>query len=196
MALKGNLKDFSTTQLLNLIHLARKTGALTLQIQSGVTTLFFREGKLVHTTASGQDGHLASVLARAGKLSEEQAKIIHARAGNQSDKELGMLLSSAGYFTQRDIVNSVRADFLETVYGLFAWSDGLFRLEPMTHPPFRPNRSVLLTVRLCMYSIRNEPGYRTLRPALTKRGPLPLQRCDSSVQGLHRSTSSAASFVV
>jgi hypothetical protein len=135
MALKGNLKDFSTTQLLNLIHLARKTGALTLQIQSGVTTLFFREGKLVHTTASGQDGHLASVLARAGKLSEEQAKIIRARAGNQSDKELGMLLISAGYVTQRDIVNSVRADFLETVYGLFAWSDGLFHFEPNQLPP-------------------------------------------------------------
>jgi hypothetical protein len=135
MALKGNLKDFSTTQLLNLIHLARKTGALTLQIQSGVTTLFFREGKLVHTTTSGQDGHLASVLARAGKLSDEQAKIIRARAGNQSDKELGMLLISAGYVTQRDIVDSVRVDFLETVYGLFAWSDGLFHFEPNQLPP-------------------------------------------------------------
>ena len=75
MALKGNLKDFSTTQLLNLIHLARKTGALTIQVPSGVTTLFFREGKLVYTTMSGRDGHLASVLSRAGKLSEEHAKI-------------------------------------------------------------------------------------------------------------------------
>jgi hypothetical protein len=28
MALKGNLQDFGTTQLLNLVHLARKTGAL------------------------------------------------------------------------------------------------------------------------------------------------------------------------
>ena len=76
MALKGNLRDFSTTQLLNLIHLARKTGALTLQVQSGVTTLFFREGKLIHTSANGRDAHLASILARAGKLTEQQAKII------------------------------------------------------------------------------------------------------------------------
>jgi hypothetical protein len=54
MALKGNLKDFSTTQLLNLIHLARKTGTLTIQVPSGVTTLYFREGKLVYATMSGQ----------------------------------------------------------------------------------------------------------------------------------------------
>ena len=31
MALKGNLRDFSTTQLLNLINLARKTGTLTIE---------------------------------------------------------------------------------------------------------------------------------------------------------------------
>jgi hypothetical protein len=134
MALKGNLKDFSTTQLLNLIHLARKTGALTIQVPSGVTTLFFREGKLVHATTSGRDGHLASVLARAGKLSEEHAKIIRARAGMQSDKELGMLLISAGQVTQPDIVSSIRADMLDTVYGLFTWTDGLFHFEPNQLP--------------------------------------------------------------
>lgn len=134
MALKGNLRDFSTTQLLNLIHLARKTGALTLQVPSGVTTLFFREGKLVHTTTSGQDGHLASILARAGRLTEEQARIIRTRAKAQTDKELGMLLISAGYVTQQDIMNAIRSDALETVYSLFTWSEGLFHFEPNQLP--------------------------------------------------------------
>ena len=134
MALKGNLKDFSTTQLLNLIHLARKTGALTIQVPSGVTTLFFREGKLAHATMSGRDGHLASVLARGGKLSEEHARIIRARAGTQSEKELGMLLISAGQVTQPDIVSSIRADTLDMVYGLFTWTDGLFHFEPNQLP--------------------------------------------------------------
>jgi DNA-binding MarR family transcriptional regulator len=134
MALKGNLRDFSTTQLLNLIHLARKTGALTIQVPAGVTTLFFREGKLVQATTGGRDGHLASVLARAGKLTEEQAKIIRSRSGNKTDKELGMLLINAGHVTQKDIVNSIRNDVLETVYGLFTWSDGMFHFEPNQLP--------------------------------------------------------------
>ncbi len=130
MALKGNLRDFSTTQLLNLIHLARKTGALTVQVPPGVTTLFFREGKLVHATLNGRDVHLASILARTGRLSEEQANIIRTRSGNTTDKELGMLLISAGHVSQRDIVNSVRSDMLDTVYGLFTWADGTFHFEP------------------------------------------------------------------
>jgi DNA-binding MarR family transcriptional regulator len=134
MALKGNLKDFSTTQLLNLIHLARKTGALTIQVQPGATRLFFREGKLVHVAAGGRDGHLASVLARAGRLTEEQAKIIRTRAENQTDKELGMLLISAGYVTQPDILSAIRADTMEIVYGLFGWTDGLFNFEPNQLP--------------------------------------------------------------
>jgi hypothetical protein len=134
MALKGNLRDFSTTQLLNLIHLARKTGALTLQVEPGVTTLFFREGRLVYTTTTGQDGHLASVLARAGKLTHDQAKIIRARSNVQTDKELAMLLINAGHVTQQDIVSSVRTDYLETVYSLFTWSEGLFHFEPNQLP--------------------------------------------------------------
>ena len=134
MALKGNLKDFSTTQLLNLIHLARKTGTLTIQLPSGVTTLYFREGRLVYATMSGRDGHLASILARSGKLSEANAKVIRARAGTQSDKELGMLLISAGQVTQPDIVSSIRADVLDIVYGLFTWTNGLFHFEPNQLP--------------------------------------------------------------
>lgn len=134
MALKGNLRDFSTTQLLNLIHLARKTGALTLQVEPGVATLFFREGKLVYTTTTGQDGHLASILARAGKLTQEQAKIIRDRSNVKTDKELAMLLINAGHVTQQDILKSIRSDYLETVYGLFTWSEGLFHFEPNQLP--------------------------------------------------------------
>ena len=134
MALKGNLKDFSTTQLLNLVHLARKTGALTIQVQPGGTTLFFREGKLIYAETSGQDGHLASVLQRAGKLTDEQASIIRSRSGDQTDKELGMLLISSGHVTRSDILSSIRSDTLETVYGLFTWVDGSFRFEPNQLP--------------------------------------------------------------
>lgn len=134
MALKGNLRDFSTTQLLNLIHLARKTGSLTIQVPPGVTTLFFREGKLVYATQSGRDGHLASVLARSGKLTEEQSEIVRAHTASKSDKELGMLLISAGHVTQADVMNSIRGEVLETVYGLFTWTDGLFHFEPSQLP--------------------------------------------------------------
>ena len=41
MALKGNLHDFSITQLLNLIHLARKTGTLAIDGKSNAARVAF-----------------------------------------------------------------------------------------------------------------------------------------------------------
>lgn len=130
MALKGNLRDFSTTQLLNLVNLARKTGLLTIQGQGGnAARLYFREGKLIHANTGGEDGHLADMLLKAGKLSAEQAKMIQTRAEMQSDKQLGLALMNAGYVTQDDIVQSVKNYMLEIVYKLFNWNEGQFQFE-------------------------------------------------------------------
>ncbi len=46
MALKGNLSDTSVIQLLNLIHLARKTGRLVLEREGETARVAFRQGKL------------------------------------------------------------------------------------------------------------------------------------------------------
>lgn len=128
MALKGDLRDFSTTQLLNLINLARKTGTLTIE-GSQVAHMSFREGKLIYATLGETVGDLALILRRAGKLSDEQVKIIQVRAPNTSDKQLGHLLIQAGYVTQSDIIQSVRQHVLEIVYKLFTWVEGLFRFD-------------------------------------------------------------------
>lgn len=134
MALKGNLRDFSTTQLLNLINLARKTGTLTIEAGE-VAQMSFREGKLIYASIGKQEGSLAHVLRRSGKLSKDQARIIHTRAQGHSDKQLGHLLIQAGYVTQSDIIQSVRQNVLDIVYKLFTWVEGLFRFDANKLPP-------------------------------------------------------------
>ncbi|MBN1812009.1 MAG: DUF4388 domain-containing protein [Anaerolineae bacterium] len=133
MALKGNLRDFSTTQLLNLINLARKTGTLAIDARDNSARLSFREGKLVYATL-GQDARLAGILHRSGKISEEQARTIQTQASAKSDKELGLLLINAGYVSQSDILQSVHAYILGNVYPLFTWPDGTFRFESNVLP--------------------------------------------------------------
>lgn len=128
MALKGNLRDFSTTQLLNLINLARKTGTLTIQGDE-VARMAFREGKLIYAQMGNNSNNLAQMLHSAGKLSEEQSQIIQTRAKGTSNKQLGHLLIQAGYVTNSDIIQSVRQYILDVVYKLFTWGDGLFRFE-------------------------------------------------------------------
>lgn len=130
MALKGDLRDFSTTQLLNLINLARKTGTLTIQGVAEVANMSFREGKLIYAYVGEEnDSHLAYILQNSGKLSEEQASIIQSNAKGKSDKQLGHLLITAGFVTQNDIIQSVRQYVLDIVYKLFTWGEGLFRFD-------------------------------------------------------------------
>jgi hypothetical protein len=129
MALKGNLRDFSTTQLLNLINLARKTGTLTLDTQTGGAQLAFRDGKLISVKVGNDCPSLALVLLKAGKLTENQAKALQARAPQIADRELAQMLVNAGYVSQSDILQSSRQYVLDLVYRLFGWDDGAFHFE-------------------------------------------------------------------
>ncbi len=128
MALKGNLRDFSTTQLLNLINLARKTGTLTIDGPEPAQ-MAFREGKFVYATMGTNSANLARMLHQAGKLSERQMSLIESKASGMSDKQLGHLLIQAGHVTQSDIIQSVRHHVLDVVYRLFTWADGIFRFD-------------------------------------------------------------------
>ncbi|MDX1616325.1 MAG: DUF4388 domain-containing protein [Candidatus Promineifilaceae bacterium] len=134
MALKGNLRDFSTTQLLNLINLARKSGTLTVEATE-VAQVSFREGKLVYASMSDNGNGLAHVLEKSGLLTAKQGQIIQTRAANTGDKQLGHMLVRAGLVTQSDIIQSMRDHTLDVVYRLFSWAEGLFRFEAGQTPP-------------------------------------------------------------
>ncbi|NJN93677.1 MAG: DUF4388 domain-containing protein [Anaerolineales bacterium] len=129
MALKGNLRDFSTTQLLNLVNLARKTGKLSINSPNQNAALFFREGRLVYAATNTQEGHLAAMLLKTGKLTREQAETINSQTGNSSDRVMGKYLMDARMVSRDDIVQGVKDYMLEIVYDLFTWTDGDFFFE-------------------------------------------------------------------
>lgn len=135
MALKGNLRDFTITQLLNLINLARKTGTLFIESPSEQVTVSFREGKLAYAQATDEDNSLVDVLYKAKKLSVAQQRALKARTGHMSDKELGLLLINANYLSQEDVILSLQTHFIEIVNQLFTWAEGLFRFETNLLPP-------------------------------------------------------------
>ncbi|MEM6527371.1 MAG: DUF4388 domain-containing protein [Chloroflexota bacterium] len=151
MPLQANLRDISATQVLNLINLAGKTGMLT--VFEGVMTeekdamgnlkqaagaerckIAFKSGKLIYAAMGGQDGDLITVLNKAGKLTDSQAKIIRERAKNSNDKALALLLINANYVTQNDIVTSIQQHTLDVVYNMLSWEDGPFRFDDNVLP--------------------------------------------------------------
>lgn len=134
MALKGNLKDFGITQLLNLINLARKTGTLYLEGGQNKAYLCFREGALVYATVDGQELALLPLLQQSGKLTAEQARVIAAHAAGKPDRDVAMMLIQSGHIQQQEVVQSVRQHILHLVYRVFSWNTGTFRFEPAELP--------------------------------------------------------------
>lgn len=157
MALKGNLRDFTITQLLNLIHVAHKSGTLILQKSGEDVQLSFRDGKLAYASDSEVDDSLANILYQARKLSTAQYNTLKQRATAMSDKELGLLLINANYVSQQDILNSLQTHALNIINRLFSWVDGLFHFENNSLPP-----ESKITVRISLENIIIE-GSRRLR---------------------------------
>jgi len=135
MALRGNLRDFTITQLLNLINLASKTGTLVIDGSSEQAFVSFREGKLAYARIGKEDGGLASVLYKANKINANQYKAIIDRAGQMTDKELGLLLINAGYVSREDILLNLQGYFTDQIRRLFTWVEGIFRFEGEMLPP-------------------------------------------------------------
>lgn len=129
MALKGNLRDFTITQLLNLINLAKKTGTLVVESPGEVARVSFREGKLAYALIGQEDNSLAAVLQQNNKISSAQFRLLRERASRMSDKELGLLLINAGYVSQDDILTSLQQYFSGVVRRLFTWVEGFFHFE-------------------------------------------------------------------
>jgi len=94
----------------------------------------FNKGKLIYASLTSQDNGLVAVLNKAGKLTNDQAKILNERAKNTSDKALAMRLIGAKYVTQADIVNCVKNHILEVVYNLMTWKEGPFRFDDEVAP--------------------------------------------------------------
>ncbi len=129
MALKGNLRDFSLTQLLNLIHLARKNGILHLENATTKAWLGFREGKLAYGGLNLEENSLVAILYRGKRINAAHYRTIKEKSGSMSDKELGLLLVNAGYLNQQEIVQNIQVYLVRLVHRLFLWEDGNFHFE-------------------------------------------------------------------
>jgi outer membrane biosynthesis protein TonB len=107
MSLAGNLSDLSLPELLQVVALSRKTGALEICSEGGVAWLGLRDGGIVRVALEGGDLDRDTILEKAG-LTE----------GGDSDVAAAMLWDAA----------------VQAILGIFDWSEGEFTFEPLDDP--------------------------------------------------------------
>lgn len=131
MALQGNLRDFSATEILQLLGTQKKTGCLTLEDRGQRADVFVLEGRIVSTRSPGmpKDDPLLRFLIKARRLSDEQLRglqTIH----RESNRDLEDLLIKGRYLEPDELASYIERQILDDMMRVTRWEQGTYRFDP------------------------------------------------------------------
>ena len=131
MPIQGPLHELGLTDLLQLIHLSRKTGTLTVRsARSSLTAeLEFERGAVVGARAPGEAPRLGQLLMRAGQVTPRQLERALAEQRLGSGRRLGAILVESEGVAAEEVERQLRFQVEETVFDLVRWSEGEFHFE-------------------------------------------------------------------
>jgi hypothetical protein len=139
VALQGNLRDFSATEILQLLGTQRKTGCLTLEQEGQRVVIYVLDGRVVSTRTPGlaKDDPLLAFLRTAHRLSDEQCQGI-LTIQRESTRDLEDLLLNGRYLDTEELTSFIERQILDDLMRLARWEEGAYRFDPhmrWTQPP-------------------------------------------------------------
>jgi len=130
MALQGTLRDFSITEIIQLIGQQLKTGVLKIRKGKRIVEIYFVDGMIVHVFSNyrGKKDLIGEILVKAKLITQEQLdRVLKIQKG--SLKYLGEILVELQLLTKDDVLKVISTQVYETIYDLFWWEDGIFNFD-------------------------------------------------------------------
>lgn len=139
MALQGNLRDFSATEILQLVGGQKKSGCLMLEWNTERAVVWVNEGRIVSTRPPGmtKDDPLLTFLRKAHRLSDEQYRGI-LTIQKESNRDLEDLLLNGRYLDAQELTVYVERQILDDLMRVVRWDSGTYRFDPnckWSNPP-------------------------------------------------------------
>jgi len=130
MALQGTLRDFSITEIIQLIGQQLKTGILKIHRGKSSVEVYFVDGMIVHVYSNyrGKKDLIGEILVKAQLITEEQLERV-LRIQKETLKYLGEILVELQLLTKDDVLKVISTQIYETIYDLFWWEDGTFSFD-------------------------------------------------------------------
>lgn len=128
MPIEGSLREFELGDILQLLHLARKTGELRVvrePMGSGGAVLF-SGGAVVGADIEGQTPRLAYMLYNAGKISELDLHRAERSHAEHSELTWAEIFESLGVLEAKDLERYLKFHVEESVYEMLGWEVGRF----------------------------------------------------------------------
>ncbi len=149
MALQGNLRDFSATEILQLIASQKKSGCLALEWNTERAFIWVHDGRIVSTRQSGisKDDPLLAFLKATNRLSDEQVRGI-VTIQRESNRDLEDLLVDGRYLDAEELAGFVERQILDDLMRIVRWDNGTYRFDPNAKWPNPP--LVLISMEAAM----------------------------------------------
>lgn len=126
MAISGSLEDVSVADVMQFIHLGRRTGTLLLRRDSERGMIGFHRGKLV-SAGSPNTPKLGDLLRRADLVSgDELDEAVHLQDTEPEHRTLGQILISMEALDSEDLRRVVSSQIEQTITELVGWERGSF----------------------------------------------------------------------
>lgn len=126
MSLNGKLEDVSLGDVMQFIHLGRRTGTLSLTRGSEEAEIGFHRGQIVSAWGPGSK-RLGELLVAQGRLSSVKlAEMLRIQASEQPRRSLGQVIVSTGTLDFEALRKAIEHQIEETIYKLVTWENGSF----------------------------------------------------------------------
>ncbi len=136
MSLQGNLRDFTATEILQLLGTQKKTGCLSLEWGAEKAVIYLQEGRIISSRDPnlGPNDPLLAFLRKVHRLSEEQCRGI-ASILRESNRDLEDVLLNGRYLDANDLGILEERQIIDSMIGLVRWENGTYRFDPSRRWP-------------------------------------------------------------
>lgn len=134
MAIKGNLKEASLPDVLQLLAMGKKTGCLSVTHRNNFGSIYFDKGRICYAAIVNRRDRLGDILLKSGAITPAQLQEAIESQEKQRDKRLGEILVGLGIISRDDLHKQIRLQIEEAVYFLFTWTQGTFNFEADIRP--------------------------------------------------------------
>jgi tetratricopeptide (TPR) repeat protein len=134
MAIRGNLREASLPDVLQLLAMGKKTGCLSVSHRQQFGTIHFDHGRIAHAAIVNRRDRLGDILVKHGLVSATALQRAIAAQAEHPELRIGEFFVAEGHIKREQLHQYLKHQIEEAVYLLFTWTQGTFTFEPDVKP--------------------------------------------------------------
>ena len=134
MAIRGNLREASLPDVLQLLAMGKKTGCLSIAQKQSFGNIYFNKGRISFASVINRRDRLGDVLVKHGLITRSELDSAIAEQSHQPQRRLGEILVAKQMIAREELHRYIKLQIEEAVYFLFTWHQGTFAFEADVKP--------------------------------------------------------------